>query len=564
MALHRVRPRIRFQGHAKKTQQDAQHQMQDNIVRNAAGATQKITLVGSAMDNAPLYVKKRVPSTHELGDALRSNLSSSLATSKAHHNANTAKPPHAGQRIEQTSEGEEDNNPPEYLSKIASLRKSIVERPSTTPIYATGQNQGREDDDPSASLLATTAIYQIGHPSEEASTFTDTIRCAGREQKSFIDPNMEVEKVDLTDLRTAVDQDGDDDPPASLLALVELSVASPVDPELVSRPPAIDHADAHRCAVENNCDLQSSIVRSPKRSVKHIEYMYIEPTSQSVRTHTQSHTDQPSFMQCLVTLFAGRRRCRVPRNEALGAQPSAREHSGATASSANLGTTRHTSRQQTSTQPGPCQPPAPLQKGTGHLSGTTSAKADRPNDLRRPNPPSLPEFSYRPHERDLYLRYLKPSRHPYVGRYYVAPDVFQPAEVIVGFPSATPPASPTSPVCRKDSKAQRPERDGSVWGRWYAKYPTAEHLPFAKVRSNKPLEGISEEITDLQVWDRHAARHAEYRGSSTTATAYDEMGQARDTESMQHERADRLRHHPGHCFGALTGDVYPYQGGMIF
>ena len=100
-----------------------------------------------------------------------------------------------------------------------------------------------------------------------------------------------------------------------------------------------------------------------------------------------------------------------------------------------------------------------------------------------------------------------------------------------------------------------------MWAKWYAKNLTTEHLPFAKVGSNERLDQVGEEVTEQQAWDAHAAQHARFREVAPAPTSDIDVSKKNDDE--EHGRAARLRYHPGHCFGALTGDVYPFQGGLI-
>jgi hypothetical protein len=141
------------------------------------------------------------------------------------------------------------------------------------------------------------------------------------------------------------------------------------------------------------------------------------------------------------------------------------------------------------------------------------------------------------------------------------PDVFQPAEVQIGFLSS-PPSKPVSPVSlisptvaaptvairQRDPNARYLDRNETVWGKWYAKTTKPEDLPFAK--------GHKEGTTEQQVWNQHAAEHEPWRENPDV-----ERSQVKEDEEQ--ERAARLRYHSGHCYGALTGDVYPFQGGLI-
>jgi len=139
------------------------------------------------------------------------------------------------------------------------------------------------------------------------------------------------------------------------------------------------------------------------------------------------------------------------------------------------------------------------------------------------------------------------------GTYYVAPDIFEPEEVQVGFPGS--PDSSVSPIRRQHNDARFLDRNNTAWGKWYAKYPNPEDLPFATAYKG------TIEVTDQEVWDMHAAAHAKFREAPPSPTSEEELARRLDDE--EHERAERLRYHNGHCFGALTGYCYPFQGGLI-
>jgi hypothetical protein len=82
MPIPRVKSRVRFQG-TKKAKHHNGKTAQRRPARTVYGDTLNLTFVGDVHENESLFAKKWVPSTDELGDALCSNLSSSLTASKA-------------------------------------------------------------------------------------------------------------------------------------------------------------------------------------------------------------------------------------------------------------------------------------------------------------------------------------------------------------------------------------------------------------------------------------------------------------------------------------------------
>ncbi|KAF3005878.1 hypothetical protein E8E13_009231 [Curvularia kusanoi] len=146
----------------------------------------------------------------------------------------------------------------------------------------------------------------------------------------------------------------------------------------------------------------------------------------------------------------------------------------------------------------------------------------------------------------------------YRGYYSVGPDIFQPVQSVVGgFATATP-SSTITQIRRIDFDRGYLDCAGTPWGKWYAKHPTAETLPFAKACREDT------EPTELQVWDAHVAKMAQYREAPSIPTPEQKEDYAVYQDILEDERAERLRYHTGHCFGAITGDVYPYQSGLIF
>ncbi|KAJ4408135.1 hypothetical protein N0V91_003483 [Didymella pomorum] len=142
--------------------------------------------------------------------------------------------------------------------------------------------------------------------------------------------------------------------------------------------------------------------------------------------------------------------------------------------------------------------------------------------------------------------------HKLFGTYYVVPDIFTPEVIQQGFSSPSTRTTLTYPL---PNEARFLDRTNTAWGKWYAKYPKPGDLPFAAA-----CKGV-QEPTDQELWDIHAAAHAPFRKPVPSPVSEEELRQRLDEE--EHERAERLRCHTGHCFGALTGFCYPFQDGLI-
>ena len=116
----------------------------------------------------------------------------------------------------------------------------------------------------------------------------------------------------------------------------------------------------------------------------------------------------------------------------------------------------------------------------------------------------------------------QPKTNPYEGCCVVVPDIYQPVEIQSGFRSATPPKASTSP---------------------------------------KPKQVLEEGPTVLELWDAHVAQFSKYREAPAVPDDCREL--AKHLEALEDMRAERLRY-AGHCFGAISGDVYPFSSGLIF
>ena len=197
----------------------------------------------------------------------------------------------------------------------------------------------------------------------------------------------------------------------------------------------------------------------------------------------------------------------------------------------------------------PIRPPPPRQ-GPSHF-GKANARLNLPA-----SPPIVVPKDQRPHQpydEGLSQPFIEPAPdHKLFGTYYVAPDIFTPEVVQQGFPGPSTRSALTHPL---PNEAHFLDRTNTAWGKWYAKYPKPEDLPFAA-----DYKG-AQEPTDQEVWDMHAAAHAPFRKPAPPPTSEEEVRQRLDED--EYARAERLRYYTGHCFGALTGFCYPFQGGLI-
>ncbi|KAF1929766.1 uncharacterized protein M421DRAFT_129111 [Didymella exigua CBS 183.55] len=490
MPFHRVKSRVRYQGPGKKAKQGNLGKTHFKPTRTIFDGATRSPLFNDMVDETT-FEKKRVPLTDELGDLLRSNLSTSIAADEAHIEQQSAQysPPSPDcQHIEQLQD--DDDTPPASPLELAPLEYAARDHPRATERVAVVNKVNNAGDRPSASLLATTAIYTpLNDRSEQEALAQTSSTINGHTQALF---NVHAEGADLSQ---------DDITPA-----------------------------AEFCAIEDNDEddtiwLQSSIVPIP----------------------IQKH--QLTFMKRVVTLFAGRRQLRatkeVPHEQAEQSTTPLRKFFplsvGSPCCSVYSG--------DGATSPSPSSRPPPPRRGLPHFARTNAHK----------NPPlSLPivvlegQRPYRPFEERFDQPVIQPAKdHRLFGTYYVAPDIFTPGEVQVDFPGS----STTLPSYITHNNARFLDRTNTVWGKWYAKHPNPEDMPFATAYKS------AEEVTDQEVWDMHAAAHAKFRKTPPPPTSESEAARRLDEE--EYERAERLRYRTGHCFDALTGYCYPFQGGLI-
>jgi len=159
MPLHRVKSRVRFQGPGKKTKQGDGGKGQCKPTDTIFDGAPRTPLFSNMVDET-LFKKKRVPSTDELGDLLRSNLSSSLAAEKAYleqQRAQCSPPSPVCQYIEQLQK--DDDDPPASLLELAPLVYATRDHPETSEQAAVVSEVNHANNGPSASLLTTPAIY---------------------------------------------------------------------------------------------------------------------------------------------------------------------------------------------------------------------------------------------------------------------------------------------------------------------------------------------------------------------------------------------------------------------
>ena len=592
MPLHKVKSRVRFQIPKKKVKQDDGGKAQCKLERTVFGGASESTLVKGLVDDEPLFAKKRVPSTDELGDVLRSNLSSSLAAAKAYEalqDTGKSLPSPTCQHIERLQE--EDDDPPASLLELAPIYRPIPDRLVTTGTCTIESENGSKDDGPSASLLTTTAIHRpvndhiesansravAGEHAEQANERTTpygAIKEASRLNDDQLEPVIQVpatpiyrrlnDHTGLAGSCVVVSEDKVSDSPASLLGTADASVHEDTEPSPRTPPIVLTAADS--CAIKDDDGPPASLLVETQESF----IKYVKPVLRSSTEPVQLQKDQSTLLQRVVTLFAGRRRCQDTEEELPSApEPAPKQHASATTSSPSSPQSDPAPRladqkQETTptTSSSPIRSPPPPRRATVYFGGTTPRKPIHPKNLPLSPPVIAPRRPYRPIDEHPHAPFIEPAKeHKYTGTHFIAPDVFEPVKIQLGFSDQSP-TSPISPVRRQNLDSKLLDRDETVWGRWYAKNPTAEHLPFAKANSSQQRrDNQAEEVTEQQTWDLHAARHAKFRKARPPPASDGDL--SRRAEDAEHERAARLRYHPGHCFGALTGDVYPFQGGLI-
>lgn len=511
MPIRKVKSRVRFQPQQKQVKRDHGAKAQSKPTRTVYGGTSGSTVVDDVVHGKPSFEKKRVRSTDELGNLLHSNLSTTLAAVKASTTQqNTINSPFSPeiQHIEQLQE--EGDDPPASFLQLAPIYRPVGECLEATDACAVVNKNDTGGNGRSISLLATTVIHlPVGN-------------------------RLELKGADAVITEYTAK---DDVQSTSLLATMRAVV------------PAGNHTEAHQflaiassatdsCAIgdENDSPASSSVETFAGYTKGAIVRSSTEPL--------QPQKHQSTFLQRLITLFAGRRRC----------SRSAKE--GPRSASTSL----QDQHQVDTTSFSPLHPIHTPRQTTFQVDGITL----RPIPLKNLSlaPPILaPCRPYRPLDEHPQAPFIEPAKpHKYTGTYSVTPNIFAPAEIQVGFPSP-PSTGPPLAIRRRNSDSRLLDRDETVWGKWYAKRPNPEDLPFAKVHSNNRLHHLAEEITEQQTWDAHRTSLVQPQTVNREHTS--DIDMSRVAEDEEQERAARLRNHPGHCFGAVAGDVYPFHGGLI-
>ncbi|KAJ8114800.1 hypothetical protein OPT61_g3410 [Boeremia exigua] len=558
--IHRVRSRVRFQVFTKKVKQGDDKKAQRKPTIRILGSAQEWISIHNTVEDEPLFAKKRVRSTDELGDLLRSNISSSLSAAKtgeAQQDVGKASPSPAHQHIERLQEDGDDLSAPP--SELTSSSEAVTEQHLATKSCAPATGDPREEDVSNAALLATTVIYRPVHDifgsTDSGAVVSETVN----ESKEQLISHTAKERVSIpegdqsnpVETCAVFDEDEDGNPPASLLATASLVVASSND-------------TLERISKRSNVDVtvtRSRAIGDDGGSVASDSSHHSEPKKDSITASLLPQKPRSRVLQRVVTLFAGRRRGQDVEHELPGIPAQIQDQTQVIDPSLGLQQPHSNGDEQTvhTTSPSPLRPLPPLRRATMPFADSTSHKSIPCKNLPLSPPILAPCRPHLPVEERLSEPFIPPARaHKYTGTYYVVPDVFKPVEVQLGFPSVTTQTSPISPMRRHNSEAQLLDRDETAWGKWYAKNPTAEHLFFAKANDS---QRYGQEPTEQEVWDKHVAFHAQFRKQPPPPETEEEL--LRQREDEEHERADRLRYHTGHCFDALTGSVYPYQGGHI-
>ncbi|KAF9692598.1 hypothetical protein EKO04_009532 [Ascochyta lentis] len=506
--------RVRFQGRKKNSKQGDGEKTQHESKRTVDIDNSNPELF-KGVDEGPLFVKKRVPSVDELGSLLRSNLSTSLA-STVKHDATCLPLIPTHDVVAQAQDSYDD--PPASFLKLAPIYRPIGDHLEAMNSCAIVDDEDSRDDGPSASLLATTVIYR---PAGDG--FGPVGGCV------------------VADDHT----DEDNEPSPSLLATTELFV--PVDDRLEPaaqnpvQTPATVLSAVESCAIEedDNDPPISLLIESRESFID-----YIKPAPRSATVPLRRSNGRPNFLQSVVRLFAGRRRRSIVNEDQPGS-----------------------SSDQSKVQSQPSTAATNSLSAAPHPRTVSDPNVRSPTPIPRRNLPLCPPVlathrPYRPLEEDLNEPFIPPAKeHRYTGDYSVARDVFDPVEIHRGFTSPTSPVSPILAYRRQNSAATLLDRDKTAWGKWYAKTSKSESLPFARVKSNGQLSGLNEELTEQQAWDAH--RTGLVRAHTDSHEHTSAADESRGAEAAEQERAARLRNHLGHCFGAITGDVYPFQSGRI-
>lgn len=534
MPVPKTKSRVRFQSVPKKVKQSGGIAAQRKPIRTVFGSPPEFMLVGDGVNDAQLFARKRVPSTDETGSLLQSNLSSALSARKAHEaQQGPAKlpPSRPGRRIERLQDG--------YDAPTSLLR------PMPTCHDLNACRLTTKGDGSSASIPATTTVHNLSNGSIKLVNLTAVVAervINDKEPTAFLVQDEKAPLPKTTEARVVVQEgENNDFSPHS-------AVAPGADLEPAPQTSQVNDTITDSCAISESYateDGDNFLVPPMAKTYKSFEH--VKPVSRSSIAPVQPQKQPPTFQQWMVTLFAGRRRCHPAEEEQPSEQASRQEQQEATIATAKS------------------QLPLPLSRRTTvQFDCPTPPKPVPPKDLPRSAPIPIPGRPYCPIKEMYNAPAIRlANRNKYSGFYYVAPDVFTPGEKQKGFPSAEPPKSPTLPLRWLNSDAQLLlDRDDTPWAKWYAKHTKVEHLPWAKANeSRQRREGEVEEATDLQVWNAHAAHHAQFREMLLPPVTDEDL--SRLMEDEEDERVDLLRYHEGHCFGAVAGDVYPFHGGRI-
>ncbi|KAF3044785.1 hypothetical protein E8E12_010610 [Didymella heteroderae] len=376
MPLHRVKSRVRSQGPPKKPEHGDGGRPQYKPRRTVFDRPLRSPLFSNMVDEE-LFQKKRVPSTEELSNLLKSNLSSSLAAEKAYLEllrAQYSQPSAVYQHIEQVQE--DDDDPSASLLELAPLAYATRNHLEGITEDAIANDGNHDDEGPSTTLLATTAMYAplTGRHGRELLPQPSLPTPTGIARSRF---RAFAEEASATD-SCAIEDDDEDDaawPESSAPAPIQKATASSISSNTVHPPP---------------------LRRKP---------------SQFARPNVRLNY--------------------------------------------------------------PVSPPVLVPKD---------------------------QDPYEPFDERLSEPIIEPAPdHKLFGTYYVVPDIFTPQVIQESFPGPSTRTTLTHPL---PNEARFLDRTNTAWGKWYAKYPKPNDLPFAAAYKG------TEEVTDQEVWDMHAAAHA--------------------------------------------------------
>lgn len=424
MPLHKAKSRVRFQRSGLQVKQGGDRRAQNKPTRTNLENTSRSAILGHAVDET-LFERKDVPSTDELGSLLHSALSTSLAAEKAslkQQDEQCSPSLPSDQFLEQLHVVDDDSSA--SLPELAPLTCTARDQYKTTGRVAVANESHHADAGSSTSLLATTArkARLKDHGRQKALAGVLSLTPEGRTHVSF----------DVLAKGSGLSQDGSS--------------------------PTTDSS----CAIADDDEEGELWSQMP-----------------TVTVPVERH--QSAFLKWVVTLFAGRRRCRaragVPQDQ-IGEQEESTTPSNSYLQPAvespyysvcSEGRTAVASRSSSPLCPPPPQPEPP------HF---TRADADKNLPLPSPTVVLKSQHSYQPSDLRLDQPVIQRTKHHELfGNYYVAPDTFTPEIVHVGFPgtfSSTAFRTHLSHNC-----ARFLDRDNTVWGKWYAKHPNPEDMPFS-------------------------------------------------------------------------------------